>query len=183
VAVRGDAAARLTVDTARLRSLLETLDLRDVEIPAGIDGKVVDVRVPPVVVQSFRRGESEAGPRAELLQSKSPEVTLPSGVDLARLGEVGLRIVGLPAHEARRFASTIDWSSTLLVPVPVGAGSFREVQVRGARALFVSMETRAKTGAPKGTRHVLLWSEGDQVFALAGNIDEVNLLQMANSLQ
>ena len=182
VEVRGDGAARVTIDTARLRSLLETLNLRDVEIPPGLDGRTVEVRVPPVVIQSYRRGEK--GPAAELMQAKSPEVTLPQGVDLARLGEIGLRIVGLSADEARRFASTIDWSSTLLVPVPAGAGSFREVEVQGQRGLMVTIEEMKRPdGTRRGRQTVVLWSQADRVYGLCGNLEGVNLLAMANSLQ
>lgn len=182
IEVRGDAAARVTINTARLRSLLETLDLTEVQVPAGIDGKVVDVRVPPVVIESFGRG-TEGDPRAVLLQARSPEVTLPPGVDLERLAEVGLRIVGLSEDEARRFARTTDWSSTLLVPVPAGAGSFREVEVRGVRGLLVSMEREDRRGQNPGTVTVVLWSEGDRAYGLRGTLSPTDLVKMANSLR
>jgi len=179
VEVRGDGAARVTIDAERLRSVLETLDLRDVRVPDGIDGRVVEVRVPPIVVQSFKRGEKG---RVELIQARSPEVSLPAGIDLAQLGEIGLRIVGLSADEARRFSRTIDWGSTLLVPVPSKAGSFVEVEVRGTRGLLV---TKNRHEGPASGREgsVLLWSEGDRVYGICGNLESVNLIQMANSLR
>jgi hypothetical protein len=179
VVVRGNGAARVTIDAPRLRSMLETLDLKDVQLPDGIDGQVVEVRVPPIVVQSFRRGERG---RVELIQARSPEVSLPPGLDLARLGEIGLRVVGLSADEARRFSRTIDWGSTLLVPVPAGAGSFLEVEVRGTRGLLVTMN-RNEADRKGGDASVLLWSEGDRVFGVCGNLDSMKLVQLANSLR
>jgi hypothetical protein len=178
VQVREEAVARLTIDTSRLRSVLQSLDLRDVTVPP-IDGQVVEVRVPPVVRQEFSAPDGRA--RVELMQARSPEVTLPP-VDRARLAEVGFRVLGLPADEARRFAQSIDWSSTLVVPVPAGGGTFREVEIRGGRGLLVTIERQPGQGGD-ARRTVLLWSEGDRVFGLCGSLDSVDLMRMANSLR
>jgi len=133
----------------------------------------------PAVVQQRFRNEKRT---AELLQAKSPEITLPTGVDLAALGEIGLRILGLEHAEARRLAQTIDWRSTMLIPVPGNAGSFRQVEVSGQPALLVTAKGERKDGSPReGT--IVLWSRGDMVYALAGNLSNMDLLQMANSVQ
>jgi len=178
VAVCGSGELRLTADTARLRQILEALDIRDARVPDAIDGQVIDLKMPPMVEQQFHAGTRHA----KLLQSRSPEVSLPTGVNLAELGEIGLRILGLDASEARRLARSIDWRSTMLVPVPGNAGSFRQVDVRGHQALLVTSiagggEGRHRDGA------LLLWSDGDMVYALGGDIQSVDLLQMANSVQ
>jgi hypothetical protein len=119
-----------------------------------------------------------------LVQANSPEVTLPTGVDLAQLGEIGLRILGLDPAEARRMASTIDWTSTLVVPVPSNASSFREVTVHGQRGLLVTTNGDP-AGTPNGRRAgaIVMWTEGDRVFALAGNLDSMELMQMAESVR
>ena len=178
VTVCGDGEARLTVDTARLRRILEALDIRDLRVPDAIDGQVIDLRMPPVVEQRFR-GDAL---RARLLQSRGPELSLPTGVNLADLGEIGLRVLGLDAAEARRLAQTVDWRSTMLVPVPGNAASFRQVEVRGHQALLV---TSIAAGQDRRRREgvLLLWSDGDRVYALGGNLDGVDLMQMANSIQ
>ena len=177
----GDGAARLTIDTARLRQALDALDIRDVAIPDGIDGRTVTVRTASAVVQRFRKGDL----RADLLEARSPEVELPPGADLERLGEIGLRIVGLDRAEAHRFAHSIDWTGTVLVPVPVQGGAFREVTVRGNRALLVTIAPGSGDNRPRrrsgGT--TLLWAEGGQVFALTGNLGGMSMVEMANSIR
>lgn len=181
VTVAGGGAARFAVDVARLRELLEALDVRDLAVPDGLDGRPVTVRTFATVRQRFTGGRRHA----ELVQARSPEVSLPAGLDLARLGEIGLRVAGLDAAEARRFAGAIDWHGTMLVPVPLDGASFTEVGVRGQRALLVRFEAR-KAGARGGERRaggLLLWSEDGMVYALGGNLDEVALVAMAESLR
>jgi len=178
VTVRGAGEARLTADATRLRHLLEALDIRDVVVPAALDGQVIELRAPAVVEQRFRADRR----RATLLQSRSPEVSLPSGVNLADLGEIGLRILGLAPAEARRLSQTIDWRSTMLIPVPGDAGSFRRVDVRGNPALIVT-SVGSSEGGHRGGGTMVLWSQGEMVYALTGNLEDADLLQMANSVQ
>ncbi len=181
ISVVGGGAMRFAVDGDRLRRLLETLELRDLPVPAGLDGQPITVRTSPAVRVSVARGDRHV----ELVEARSPEVDLPAGLDLAQLGEIGLRVAGLDPGEARRFAGSVDWHTTLVVPVPLDAASFTTVSVRGQRALLVRSAGRAaKTG--HGERHagqLLLWSEGDMVYALGGELDEVSLVEMAESLR
>src|SRR5688572_23746734 len=50
-------AARVTVNTAGLQALLDTLGLADVELPEGLDGQTATVRIPPVVTQTYANGD------------------------------------------------------------------------------------------------------------------------------
>jgi hypothetical protein len=177
--VAGEGRMRITADTQRLRQVLDALDLRDVQIPAGLDGRTVDVHAWPAVHQRFTSDRR----RAMLIQAKSPEVSLPAGVDLARLGEIALRVLGMSASEARSMADRTDWRTTLLVPVPVTSGSFQEVDVNGARGLMVRFEEPAKGDQPARRGAMVLWNQGDDVFALTGNLDSQDLVQMAGSIR
>src|SRR5262245_34785036 len=175
---RGEAEAQITADAARLRQVLEALDIRDVSVPSSIDGQVIRVKVPPVVEQRFRAERRSA----QLVQSHSPEVSLPTGVNLAELGEIGLRILGLEAAEALRVSQSIDLRSTLLIPVPGNAASFRQVDVQGQPGLMVTAITKTENGHTR-EGSIILWSQGDMVFALSGNLEGSDLLAMASSVQ
>jgi hypothetical protein len=180
VAVTGEGRARLGVNTSRLRELLATLDLRDLEVPAGLDGQDIEVHMHRVVSQRFRSERN----RLSLIQARSPEVSLPAGLDLARLGEMGLRILGMDAGEARRIASTVDWRSTLLVPVPANASSFRSVTVQGNPGLLIEKVQKKSDGSgTRGAGCVVMWTDGDRVFALEGSIGDVDMLQVAESVR
>jgi hypothetical protein len=132
----------------------------------------------------YHRGQDEFA----LLQARSPEVNLPEGVDLARLGTLGLRMAGMSPEEARLFARSIDWRSTVLVPIPMEGGTFREVEVRGRKGLLVTSHQPSKAategGGHGGSRwhSVLLWAEGNEVFAVHGPGQGVEVLEMAQSI-
>jgi len=180
VLVEGAGEARLTLHESRLRALLDALDLNDVQIPPGLDGQAVTVRKPPIVIQRFRKDRWEA----MLVQARSPEVSLPAGVELERLGEIGLRVLGLDPDEARKIAASIDWHTTLVVPVPMNASSFRNVTVRGNPGLLVTV---ARDKAGEGRRYrdgtIVMWTEGERVFGLTGNLSGPDLMQVAESVQ
>jgi hypothetical protein len=182
VHTQGRGHLRMAVSAQKLRDLLDALDLRDVQVPTDLDGRWIEVRTSPGASQRFTSGARHV----ELHQAPSPEVTLPPGADLARLGEVGLRILGLDRDEAARLSRTIDWTSTLVVPVPVNAGAFREVTVRGQRGLLVTIVKAAPPGPGADTVRegtLILWTEGERVFALSGNVAARDLMQMAESLR
>jgi hypothetical protein len=177
--VQGEAAMRLSVSEAKLRTLLDRLDLRDVEVPSGLDGRWIDVRKPPVFIQKYRSRNRQMA----LVQARSPEVSVPAGWDPERLAEIGLRVLGLDKGDARRIARSTDWRSTLLVPVPVNASTFRQVTVHGQQGLLITTTgDRAGDGRRRREGVVLMWAEGDRIFCLQGNLSPEALLQIAESL-
>ena len=178
--VSGEGAARLTLHTDRLRPILDALDLRDVQIPQGFDGQPITVHKPAVVLQHFTDGKRNFG----VIEAMSPEVTLPPGAELRQLGELGLRVLGLDAKEASRLAATVDWRTTLLVPVPTSAGEFRQVTVNGKQALFIRKNAETRPDGTRSRRSVLvMWSDGGRVHAVQGEFDSQDLLEVANSLR
>ena len=178
--VMGEGAARLTINASKLRPILDELGMRDVRVPSGFDGQPITVHKPAIVVQHFTTGKRSLS----VLEAMSPEVTLPPGADLRQLGEMGLRVLGLDENEARRIASAMDWKSTLIVPVPTTAGSFRQVTVRGQKALFITTNAETRADGTKIRRGAMVvWAEGDRVHAVRGELDGDELLGFANALR
>jgi hypothetical protein len=180
IKVSGRNVVRVTADTARLRQLLDALGLGDVEVPEELDGETAMITVKPMVMTEFVQDER----RAVLMQGPIPEVLMPAGVDLAQLGEIGLRMLGLPAPEAREFAKKVDWNTTLVVPVPPSATRFRQVVVAGSQGVeiegpIVDPETRVE----RGNWNLLLWSKGGRVYGIRSTMRFNDVLAMANSLQ
>jgi len=185
---------RVQVDTAKLEALALAAGADEIEIPAWWNGATIDIEVPPVLATRYARtidlGEGRP-PRQDsflLFQSATPQVDLPEGFDLAILGRLGLRVAGMSAEEALSFSRAIDWRATVLVPVPVQGGTFREVEVSGRRGLLVTVQPPPRTtpDAPARRAHsLLLWSTADKVFALQGPAthDGVEMLEMAQSIR
>jgi hypothetical protein len=172
--VRGESVVRITADAVRLQQVLDVLGINDLAVPEGLHGQVVNVRVPPVVMIRYETGNR----RTRLLQARVPQVTLPQTVDVRALGEIGLRVLGLPAREAKDFARAIDWNTTFILPVPPTAHSFRQVNIGGH--VGVQIEHQPPDQSPT---HIVLWSAGDRVFALV-SIDHIEHVRaMADSIR
>jgi hypothetical protein len=172
-AVMGERVVRITADSQRLQQVMDALGIDDLTVPAGLDGQVVDVRVPPVVMIRYEHGNR----RTRLFQARTPQLTLPNSIDARALGEIGLRILGLPPAEAKQFAQAIDWHTTLVVPVPPNASSFRQVDVGGHRGVLIEHQPRNQS--PTTT---IVWSTPERVFALVSIHGVAQALAMATSV-
>jgi hypothetical protein len=174
---------RVRMDVEKLRSLADLLGVEPSDVPSSWDGATVEVHTSPIVGMSYRRDDANF----VFFQARGPEVTLPAGVDLVQLGELGLRLAGMSKGEARLFARTIDWRSTLLVPIPAQGGNFREVDIRGRKGLLVSSQkpTRTPEGTVKPGRWsaVVLWADGERVYAAVGPGHGFEVLEMAQSVE
>ena len=187
---------RVQIDTGKLEALALAAGADEIEIPGWWNGATIDVEAPPVLAMRYVRtvepgdGRPAREDRFALLQSATPQVELPEGFDLATLGRLGLRLAGMSAEEALSFSRTIDWRATMLVPVPVQGGTFREVDVSGSRGLLVTLQPPPAPGPdgtlrPSRSRALLLWSTADESFALEGpgTYDGVDVLEMAQSIR
>jgi hypothetical protein len=177
--VTGEGSARLTVRIDKLRKVIELLGLTDVRVPEQLDGQQVTVHMSPIVQQEYASDKN----RLTLVESHSPEVSLPAGADLRQLGEIGLRILGLDANEARKVAGSIDWRSTLIVPVPTTAESFRQVQVNGHPGLYIRCEAPDENGKRHRSGALVMWTEGDRVLAVQSNLPGEELLDLAQTIR
>jgi len=180
VFVEGEGAMRFAISETKLRTLLQRLDLSDVSVPPGLDGRWIEVHKPPMVLQRFR---SPKGRHAVLVEARSPEVSVPTGMDVEGLAEVGLRVLGLDAGDARRIARSTDWRSTLLVPVPMNASTFRQVTVHGQPGLLITTTGERGADGKRGREGaVILWSEGGRVYGIQSDLVGNDLMQMAESV-
>jgi len=181
---RGAGRVQVVADTARLEHLLDFLGIDDVEVPPALDGRTATIDVPAMVRLTYANGR---GAEAHFLQARSPEVVLPPGVEIEALAEIGLRILGFGAEEAKRFAQVIDWRSTMLVPVPSGDARWKRVDINGHPGLLIGRTLPATAGASPAPAprevQMLIWSADGMVFGIRGNFRDESILRMAYSAQ
>jgi hypothetical protein len=114
-----------------------------------------------------------------LAQIPSPTVTTPPDLDVEQLAEAGLQFTGMSPEEARAFSQNVDWSSTLIVPIPRSAASIEEVAVDGVTGNL--LYRNADDGMP--ARYTLLWVKDGIIYALTGFGDAQTALAVAGSLK
>ena len=174
IEVLGEQRWSVAASTQKLQQVLDTLGINDLTAPPGLDGQTATIHIYPSVRVSYGAQAS----RVMFIQARQPDAALPRGADLPLLAEIGLRVLGFEPNEARRFANSIDWRTTLLVPVPASVARFHEVDLGGSKGLLIETSEGSGRGASQ-----LLWSAGGSVFALIGNLHPEELYEMARSSQ
>jgi hypothetical protein len=174
IAVLGETRWTVTASTQKLQQVMDTLGIDDLALPLGMDGQTAALHVYPSVHVAYTTRDGHFF----FIQSRQPDAVLPQGADLPLLAEIGLRVLGVEPNEARRFANSIDWRTTLLVPVPASVANFHEVDIDGNKGLLIEA-----TGTTGRRSSQLLWSAGGSVFALVGDVRPEELFEMARSTQ
>ena len=161
-------SGEFTIDEANARSLLEAANLDPNLLPLGIDGTRITVVTFNGVEQRWEDGTT-------LLQSESPLVQYPEALDPAVLGEALLQVLGLSPREAQRLARQIDWTSTLLLPIPSSVATFQEMSVNGVSGIGLN--------SLDGRVNALVWQENGSLYLLAGPQSAADLAALANGLE
>ncbi len=166
-------AMHYEIDRAVLEVALRAAGARTDGLPQT-EKLAFDVDVASTVMQIYRVGQG----RLELAQVPSPAIDLPEGINPVALAETAFLFLGMPADDARRLAVTIDWTSTLVIPLPSQAAQAREVSVDGVTGLLLEeIDSSYKNNA-------LLWERDGILYFLNGSsIDQKLLLDVADSLR
>lgn len=181
--------ATLVIDSATMNTFLKALDRTDVSIPSNLDGQQIKVTVPASVSAQFGNCP-ESAPKTEtglaspvetpgcsrLIQLASPTVQAPDSFPVIQLGESMFQLLGMSPDQAKQLSQSIDWASTLVIPVPAGKSmTVTQVSVDGVNGNLVS--------GGQSQQYTLVWIKNGVVYALTGNGDTTEALKLANTLE
>jgi hypothetical protein len=111
------------------------------------------------------------------LQAPSPTVSVPPNLNMSQIAEAALELTGMSSAEARSFCQTVDWSSTLVVPIPHNTSAYEKVTVDAVEGTLIT------EALPQGNRYSLLWIKNGVIHSLAGHGNSSDALALAASLQ
>lgn len=190
--VIGPGSANMILHRDRLQAILDSTGRTDLKVPAAVDGAMLAIYVPKSVAATYGNcppqepsaGQQPSAGRAqadysscvEMTQAPSPNVSVPADLNLRELAEIGLQFTGMTADQAADFCKTVDWTSTLAIPVPRHAGSYSEVAVDGVKGVLLS-----GTG-PGPSGYTLIWVKSGIVYAIHGLGDPAGATALGNSL-
>lgn len=179
IGVSSPQSAEFIPDVEALQQVFATLGLDPTVLPENIDGETFTFSAEAGVLQIW---EDEDGQHQfSLMQIPSPTVDGPDNVDIEQLGKAMLMVLGMSESEADRLSNEIDWTSTLVLPIPQDVASVREVEVDGTTALLFDAHDE---GSVEATGGALLWQRNGIVYVIM--TDSMNNFQMeaiANSLK
>lgn len=167
--VMGDASGYLDVDLAGARAIVEAAGVDPLLLPDSLDGARVNVQTYDSVQQLYGDG-------LMVMQTAVPDVTYPPDVNPMVLGEALLQVLGVEPAAAHQLAQSIDWTSTMLLPIPQDLGSYREVTVDGTTGVAVEP-------FDPGSDPAIVWQSDGMVYMVTGPIPVDELIIQANALQ
>ena len=195
LSVENAAAFTLKVDVAKAQALLNESGRSDLVLPASINGADVSVNIPASVSVAFGTCPDPAAPDTGaglnsggsagrrypdcviLAEIPTPTVSAPADLNIAQLAQIGLEFTGMTSDQAAAFTQTIDWTSTLVIPLPKNAATYDQVTVDGVTGTLIQ---RPADDAPQ---YALLWVKNGIIYAISSlGTNSQQAIQMANSL-
>ena len=176
--VTDSSAFTLTVNRTKAQALIEEAGRSDLVLPDTIDGAEIMVSIPATVNTAFGTCPEPKTERPDLdemeapqsfpdciifAQMPSPLVNTPEGVDMVQLAQIGLEFSGMSREEAAAFTATVDWTSTLVVPIPRNAATYEDVSVDGVTGKLIQ---RTSEYSPE---YALLWVKDGIVYVISGS--------------
>ena len=186
--------ASFEIDVERIQDILVDAGRSDIKIPENLDGKTIQVNIPSSVTALFGKcpdpqpaaeisEEERAVQYAEckmLVQLPTPLVVAPPDFNIVELGTELLKVLGFTEKQARAFSESIDWTTTLVVPLPFnGRMNVKEVDVDGVKGQLFS----SRISQVEGSRaYNLLWIRDGHLYSLMGRGNADEAVTIANSM-
>jgi hypothetical protein len=193
IRVTSGGAFTLTVDRAKAQALLEGAGRNDLVLPESIDGAEISVDIPSGVSLAYGTCPSpdkhdddpdRPGARAQdyadcvlFAQIPSPTVTAPPSIDVPQLAQIALEFTGMTSEDAKALTESIDWTSTLVIPIPRNDSTYEEISVDGVTGTLIQQSSGSDP------EYLLLWVKDGIIYAISGlSSDAQRAIEMANSL-
>ena len=187
ITVQPGAESSMQVDAERWQTLIDSLDGIDFDVPDELDGETISVSVPKSV--TFVDGNCEFPEGEEMryagayefdctsfVQMPSPSVSAPATLDIQALGQAFLQLFGMSEADAQAMSRSIDWTSTLILPIPQNA-DYQPVTVEGVEGAFLADDMMGEN------MYMLIWVKDGMLYALSGQGTVVDALSVVSTLQ
>ena len=110
----------------------------------------------------------------------SPTVDTPPDLPINQLAELGLQVMGMAPDKAALVARQIDWTTTLVIPIPTGEMDSQSVRVDGVDGTLLRQLSPDSSMAPT---YSLVWVKNGIVYGVLGSGDPALAVDLGNSLQ
>ncbi len=190
--VQDGGAFQFVVNRTRAQKLIDELGTTSVQLPASLDGALIKVNIPSSVAAGYGQcpdltisEEAVKGSPGRtmtnciiLTQVPSPVIDTPPDLNIEQLAEMGLQFTGMSKDQAHSFAQTVDWTSTLVVPIPRNAAQYKKITVDGVDGYLIQ---RPADDVPQ---YAIVWVKSGIIYAIGGiGADTTAATNMANSLK
>ncbi|MDE0432511.1 MAG: zf-HC2 domain-containing protein [Bryobacterales bacterium] len=181
-------AFEFSVNGDRLYTFLDALGRPDLELPRQLDGARIAVDIPASVTTKYGGCPSPERPKEPdwdlsscliLFQVQAPIVVTMPEFDPGELVVLALQVAGMSEQDTRTLTQTVDWRTTLVIPIERGSMDHEEVEVDGVSGVLF----RNPAGGKHPESHGLVWLKQGIVYMMKVFADRYTALDLADSLE
>lgn len=195
IIVSSPTAFRMTINRSKAQGLLDEAGRGDLVLPQSVDGAKIAVEIPSSVNATYgtcpewKETDDENGHGENdfynakyadclvFLQIPSPTVNAPADLDIAPLVQIALEFSGMDRAEAEKLVQSVDWTSTLVVPLPRGMATHKEISVDGVTGTLIQQDSEY------ASEFVLIWVKNGVVYSITGHsADPSRALELLKTL-
>jgi hypothetical protein len=157
------------INIAELNEALDKSKVSDVSIPKEWDGAVIKVQQAPGILADYGR--------FLIMQAPPLTLTVPSGFPLDRLIEIIFRIVGINAKDAAAIREKFAANAAAFFPIGSRYNmDIHEVRLNSGSGMLLQ-------NADKVGEMAFAWSSADRSYFITGQLTELQVVEIANSIQ
>lgn len=153
VYVNSGGSGRLIINLADARAILEAAGADPNLLSDSLEGAEIDVTIYDAVMLNWNDGTA-------LMQMQSPLVEYPDDVNTDAIAEAVLQALGVDREQARELSRSIDWTTTMLLPIPEGVATFEQTLVDNVIGVGLT--------SVDGQNSALLWQKDGILYVLTG---------------
>jgi hypothetical protein len=142
-------------------------------LPDNIDGKTFKIDFASQVTMNYRINDNNI----RIMQTKSPEITVPEGVNVDEVYNAVVEMPILPKNLQSQLKSIKDWKNTLYIPVV--ESEMTEVDINGAKG-YMSSE---KGNSEETVHSAVIWFNKGVIYTISGRMDNNEILKIARSMR
>lgn len=141
--------------------------------PKAVDGKTIRASFPPMVTLNYNNDKNSFS----INQVKSPEITVPEGVNVDEIYEILVDLPLLPQNLQKQLKGIKDWKNTVYIPVV--EDKMQEIDINGSKGYIASDYNSFN----QRTYTTLIWYNKEVILTINGNISKEQTIDIAKSMR
>ncbi|MDC2865079.1 anti-sigma factor family protein [Bacillus sp. BP-3] len=166
------------LDTEKANKLLKQLQ-SNTQFESALNGKQFSVTVPESVRTQIEIEGDRASSGFSYNVIDTPKISVPEGVDVAKLQKTVLELPIIPGNVKTQLAGIQDWTHTLPIPYVAKDAKVSETSVQGVKAVLYNTEYE----------NVLIWEKDGKMHMIeqhkeqGKDMNASNIMKLANELK
>ncbi|WP_020060257.1 anti-sigma factor family protein [Bacillus sp. 123MFChir2] len=166
------------LDTEKANKLLKQLQ-SNTQFESALNGKQFSVTVPESVRTQIDIEGNRASNGFSYNVIDAPKISVPEGVDVAKLQKTVLELPIIPGNVKTQLAGIQDWTHTLPIPYVAKDAKVSETSVQGVKAVLYNTEYE----------NVLIWEKDGKMHMIeqykekGKDMNASSLMKLANELK